>query len=115
MPKRPAPPRVNVVVTKEQHALLLELASLEPGLSASGFLRELLDRVTPHLRTTVQLMRTAAQETDSARAELREMLTQLAGLMQQQDLLDAPTALGSERTAAKRGPHRTARRGRPQK
>lgn len=103
-------PRVNVVVTKEQHALLFELAELDPTgtRSASAFLRTLLDQVTPLLRTTVPLMRAAAKELDMHRADAREQLRGLADQflkeMDQLDLLaDQPPPTRSGRTAAKRG------------
>ena len=84
-------PRVNVVVTEEQHALLSELARLDPSVrSASAFLRAMLDRTTPLLRKTVPLMRAAAQETDQARGELRGLLDQFLQEMDQLDLLDHP-------------------------
>lgn len=86
-------PRVNVVVTEEQHALLSELARLEREqgnrtASASGFLRQLLDQVTPLLRTTVPLMRAAAEELDSGREALRGPLRDFLAEMEQHDLLD---------------------------
>lgn len=88
-------PRVNIVVTEEQHALLSELASLDrkqgnKAASASGFVRALLDQVTPLLRKTVPLMRAAAEELDSNRESLREPLRDFMREMQQLDLLDAP-------------------------
>lgn len=82
-------PRVNVVVTEEQHALLSELARLDPTRSASGFVRELLDQVTPLLRKTVPLMRAAAEELDTGREQLRGALSEFLSEMQQLDLLDA--------------------------
>ena len=104
-------PRVNIVVTEEQHALLSELAALDPSTpSAAGFVRQLLDQVTPLLRTTVPLMRAASQEMDSSREQLREPLRDFLASMAQHDLLDAPHS--PHGTAAKRGPERTARRAR---
>ncbi len=116
MPTRAAPPRVNVVVTKEQHALLLELASLEPGMSASGFLRELLNRVTPLLRKTVPMMRAAAQARGEASQELKEAVGSFLAEMQQLELLDAPAAPGApepQRVASEDG--RATRRSRTRK
>lgn len=66
-------PRVNVTVTEEQHALLLELAQLQGG-SAAGFLRKQLDASTPLLRTAVPLLRRAAQETELTRKEAAKLL-----------------------------------------
>jgi hypothetical protein len=99
-------PRVNVVVTEEQRALLFELARLDPSVrSASAFLRTMLDEVTPLLRTAVPLMRAAAEELDTTRAEAREKLRRpLADFlheMNQMDLLDAPP--GAQRTERSEG------------
>lgn len=93
-------PRVNVVVSEEQHALLSELARLDPDLrSASSFLRALLDRVTPLLRKTVPLMRAAAEELDTNRDELRGALASFMEEMQQMDLLHpAPGARRPQRS-----------------
>lgn len=89
-------PRLNVTVTREQHALLLELASLDPSTpSAAGFLRELLDHVTPHLRATVPLMRAAKDAQGGAREQLREPLRALLTELGQLDLLDAPGPPGA--------------------
>ena len=90
-------PRVNVVVTEEQHALLSELAELErkqghATASASGFVRALIDQVTPLLRKTVPLMRAAAEELDTNREALREPLRAFLTEMRQLDLLDPPAA-----------------------
>lgn len=89
-------PRLNVTVTREQHALLLELASLDPDTpSAASFIRQLIDQVTPLLRSTVPLMRAAAEAQGSAREQLREPLAQFLGEMAQMDLLDAPGGPGA--------------------
>ena len=107
MPATPNP-RINVVVTEEQRALLFELARLDPDTrSASAFLRELLDRVTPLLRSTVAAMRVASEETDNARSELRGLLSDIATEMQQLDL--AVPAGRRARTERSEG-GRTARR-----
>ena len=101
-------PRVNVVVTDEQHALLLELAQLDPDTrSASAFLRHMLDEVTPLLRKTVPMMRAAAQELDSSREGLRAPLREFVRTVQQMDLLDAPDGAPA-RSVSEDG--RTARR-----
>lgn len=83
--------RVNVTVTDEQHALLLELARIDPDTrSAAAFLRALLDRATPLLRKTVPLMRAAAEELDTNREELRGAVSQFLVELQQHDLLEPP-------------------------
>ena len=104
-------PRINVVVTEEQRALLLELAELDPQTrSASAFLRALLDRVTPLLRTTVAAMRVAAQESDTARSELHGLLAELATAMKQLEL-PAPSRSGrSEPQRSEDAPPRSRRR-----
>ncbi len=98
MPECKPSPRVNVVVTEEQRALLLEFARLDPSVrSASGFLRSMLDQVTPLLRKTVPMMRAAAEEMDSARSQLQAPLRALLVELDQADLLE-PAALGANRT-----------------
>ena len=94
-------PRVNVVVSEEQHRLLSELAALDPGTrSASSFVRQLLDQVTPLLRVTVPLMRTASEEMDSSRSQLREPMREFMAMVDQFDLLDdtPPQAARTERS-----------------
>jgi len=83
-------PRLNLTITEEQRALLFELAELEGG-SAAGFVRQLLDKVTPLLRASVPLLRTAAREhqitVEQGRERIREALEELAhsGLLDQLD------------------------------
>ena len=110
-------PRVNIVVTEEQHALLSELAELErkqgnASASASGFVRQLLDQVTPLLRKTVPLMRAAAEELDTGRESLRAPLREFLAELQQHDLLDLATSADArtERSDGARGRPRPARR-----
>lgn len=69
-------PRLNVTVTDEQHALLLELAKLNGG-SAAGYLRQMLDQATPLLRATVPAMRLAAQEMNATREEANQALADM--------------------------------------
>lgn len=86
-------PRVNVTVTEEQHALLLELAQLNGG-SAAGYLRQMLDHATPLLRASVPALRMAAQEMEHTREETNAALTELleairnSGAGIQPDLID---------------------------
>ena len=107
-------PRVNVVVTDEQHALLSELAKLDPSVrSASSFLRAMLDQATPLLRKTVPMMREDAKERDTARSELRTALRDFISEAQQMDLLDADAPHGAERPQrSEDAPHRAPRRSR---
>jgi hypothetical protein len=101
--------RVNTVITEEQHALLSELASLDPTVrSSAGFVRELIDQVTPLLRVTVPAMRAAAQEMDSSREELKGPLRDLLAAVQQLDLADAPAHGPPARSVSEDG--RTVRR-----
>lgn len=106
-------PRLNVTVTEEQHALLVELSALQ-GRSSASFLREMLDAATPLLRATVPTLRLAAQEMEitqvQARDALREPLAKLhaLGMIGQIDWLDAlhsvdaaPDAIAA--SASKRG------------
>ena len=104
-------PRVNVVVTEEQHALLSELAHLDPSVrSSSAFLRAMLDQVTPLLRKTVPLMRAAAEELDINREALRAPLREFLAEMQQFDLLDAaPGAARPQRSEDGRAKRRSKR------
>jgi len=71
-------PRVNVTVTEEQHALLLELARLNGG-SAAGYLRQMLDQATPLLRATVPALRLASEEMNTSRQEVNSALAELLG------------------------------------
>lgn len=73
-------PRLNVTVTPEQHALLLELAALNGG-SAAGYLRQMLDQATPLLRATVPALRSAAQEMTTTREQANQaIVAMLEGL-----------------------------------
>ena len=86
-------PRVNVTVTEEQHALLLELAELNGG-SAAGYLRQMLDQATPLIRATVPALRMAADEMNTTRQAASEQLEALLDAIRQSgagiqpDLLD---------------------------
>jgi hypothetical protein len=104
-------PRVNVTVTEEQHALLLELARLDPDTrSAAAFLRALLDQATPLLRKTVPMMRAAAEELDTGRSELRSTIRDFISELQQSDLLDAaPGTARTERSEGARAKRRASR------
>lgn len=99
-------PRVNVTVTEEQHSLLSEMASLNGG-SAAGFVRQLLDQVTPILRAVVPAMRTASEEMNAAQTSLNSILLAArdAGLnLDQLDLLDPPSE-AVQRTERSEGGH----------
>lgn len=101
-------PRVNVTVSKEQHALLLELAKLNGG-SAAGYLRQMLDAATPLLRATVPALRAASQEMNLTKAEaekqIEEMLAALSavGVNPQLDLLETPAKGAAHRTERSEG------------
>lgn len=81
-------PRVNIVVTVEQYALLSELAELDNRRSVAAIVRELVDQVTPLLRATVPAMRAAKQELDSSRESLKKPLADFLAAMEQHELLD---------------------------
>ncbi len=93
-------PRVNVTVTEEQHALLLELAKLQGG-SASGYVREMLDAATPLLRLTVPMLRAATEQMELSNEEAARLLQEPMrllkdmGLLDQMDLLDRAPATTS--------------------
>jgi hypothetical protein len=111
MPKRQQH-RVNIVVTAEQAALLKDLASLDPTTrSPAGFVRQLVDQVTPLLRKTVPLMRAASEELATNREALRVPLREFLDEMDQLDLLDETPPHGAPRPERRsREDGRTARR-----
>jgi len=84
--------RVNIVVTKEQYALLSELASLDDRRSPAAIVRELVDQVTPLLRVTVPAMRAAKQELDTNRESLRKPLAEMVAAIEQLALPEVPPA-----------------------
>ncbi len=86
-------PRVNMIVTEEHFALLSEITRLDPTVrSPPGYMRQVLDEMTPLLRVTVAAMQAAAQELDQSRAQLRKPLADLLAAMEQHDLLDHASA-----------------------
>lgn len=98
-------PRVNVTVTEEQYALLRELAELS-GPSAAGFLRQMLDQVTPLLRVVLPAMRTASEEMNSAQASLDAIFAEVHALglkVNQPDLLDLAPGGASRGSRSERG------------
>jgi len=105
-------PRVNVTVTEEQHAMLLELAALQGG-SASSFLRQQLDAATPLLRAALPLLRKAAEESAIPRAEAARLLAEPLRLLReaipQDELYEAEKVVGraSPRAAIARERART--------
>jgi hypothetical protein len=97
---------VNVTVTEEQHALLLELAALNGG-SAAGYLRQMLDKATPLLRATVPALRMAAEEMNTTKEEagiqLRKLLEAISSVG-----VDVPADLFDHADEAARSPQRSA-------
>jgi len=83
----PRKPRINVAVTKEQHALLLELAELQGG-SAAGYLRQQLDASTPLLRVAVPMLRRAAQEIELTKKEAARLLSEAFKTLDELEVLD---------------------------
>lgn len=81
-------PRVNVTITDHQHALLMELGSLQ-GRSASSFLREMLDAATPMLDATLPIYRAAAEQAQMQPEALQSAITTVLGqLDEKSDQLD---------------------------
>lgn len=61
----PSPfPRMAIVVTPEQHTLLMRLASLQ-GRSAASYVRHLVDLATPSLRALLTPLEAAQAEQDA--------------------------------------------------
>ena len=86
-------PRVNVVVTPDQHQLLTALAK-EQNRSAASLVREMVDAAEPLMRRTVELLdlaNTARGMSQTAAREALEAVLQdlqaLAGTSDQLDLL----------------------------
>jgi hypothetical protein len=81
-------PRLNVTVTEQQHALLVELGALQ-GRSAASYLREMLDVSTPMLVALLPVYRAAAkQEAMQPEALQLAIKDALAGVEAQRDQLD---------------------------
>lgn len=107
-------PRINVSVTAEQHALLLELASLRGG-SASGFLRMIVDQVTPQLRVVVPLLRSAVDEQKKTYEEGAQILADLIESMGPTDTPNQPDLLDmAVRARDEKRPRGTGEHGSPQ-
>ena len=90
-------PRVNVVVTEEQHALLMEMGRLQRR-SAASFLRELLDTATPIMRVALPILRARdlaiEEQPEALDKAAREALGALIGdAGDQMDLLDGLASL----------------------
>lgn len=75
-------PRVNVVVTEEQHRLLLDLGALQHR-SAASYLRELLDAATPLLRATLPILQASRSamedQPDALQKAAQDALEQVVG------------------------------------
>lgn len=99
MPMPTKLPRLNVTVTEEQHALLLELAKLNGG-SAAGYLRQMLDQSTPLLRATVPMLRAAAEEMALTREKAAGLLAPVLQELRDSPLLDQPGLLDALSKAA---------------
>lgn len=84
-------PRLNVTVTLEQHALLLELARLE-GRSAASYLRQLLDQTQPVWEALLAVRRAAAEQAattpELVQQAIRTALLEIENGKSQLDLLD---------------------------
>lgn len=84
-------PRLNVAMTAEQHALLLELGKLQ-GRSGASFLREMLDAATPMLEASLPIWRAIADEAAAQPERLRALIEQavadVKGNVAQLDMLE---------------------------
>jgi len=65
-------PRVNVVISPEQHRLLLSLGRSQ-GRSAASYVRELLDGVEPYLRHMLELEEARAQSLEEYTDKVRSI------------------------------------------
>lgn len=83
-------PRIGVVVSTHQHALLTELGALQSRSTAS-FLRELLDAATPMLEAMLPVYRAAAAQVamqpEALQMAIRDALADVDGKRAQLDLL----------------------------
>ena len=81
-------PRINVVVSPEQHSLLMELGALQ-GRSASSFIREMLDAAEPMLAAQLPLWRAVVEQAQAQPEILRKAIHQsLLDLQSNVDQLD---------------------------
>lgn len=104
-------PRVNVVVTPDQHRYLMALARHQ-NRSAASLVREMIDAAEPLMKRTVELLQlteeanaTTRQAALDALKSVLEDLSDLAGTSGQQNLLDLlPDAPGGIAGAADTGP-----------
>ena len=80
----PRSPRVNVVVTPEQHRLLMALARHQ-NRSAASLVREMIDAAEPHMKRAVELFElteeTTAVSQEKALEALRSVLEDLSALV----------------------------------
>lgn len=110
MPTPPSP-RVNVVVTPDQHRYLMAIARHQ-NRSAASLVREMIDAAEPLMKRTVHLLElteeanaTTRQTALDALKSVLEELSELAGTNGQQNLLDLlPGASGGEARAEGTGP-----------
>lgn len=87
----PSSPRVNVVVTPEQHRYLMTLARYQ-NRSAASLVREMIDAAEPLMKRTVDLL-ALTEEADTIRREkaveaIRSVLEELADLTGTSDQMD---------------------------
>ena len=66
-------PRINVVVSAEQHQLLTELGSLQER-SAASYVRELVDMATPLYRSLLPILRASSDVQERVASVLSETL-----------------------------------------
>lgn len=66
-------PRMAIVVSAEQHELLMELGALQ-GRSAASYVRELLDMATPMFRAVLPLLRASADVQERASSMISDRM-----------------------------------------
>lgn len=68
-----ANPRIGVVVTPEQHQLLMDLGKLQ-GRSAASYLNQALDAAEPMLRALLPILRQTAETVAQQPLELQQAI-----------------------------------------
>jgi hypothetical protein len=80
-------PRLSVIVTADQHALLASLGALQ-GRSAASYVREIVDASTPHLRVLLATLQAASRSTDDLPALLAQVSAEVVRRLEPYDELN---------------------------